>query len=223
MLCSSCHSASGRSNTCSFSFKQRAQFRQLVAPFHRGRGDQADHEGRAGADRGHDQDGRHGAGNPVAFEKARRRRQHGADDERHHDREEERLGGIEHGDDADDQQRHQREGDDLGAADDRRQFGLAVGHRRAFASARWTFDVRRVLPCAQRLCVHPPPCVARASVVRATPCALQAQAWWTNALRAARAQWFSPAPDGDDMAAATSSANRTLITGQEQQSSIAEA
>ena len=50
MLCSSCQSASGRSNTCSFSFSMRSQLRQAVAPFHQGRGDQADDEGR---DRAH--------------------------------------------------------------------------------------------------------------------------------------------------------------------------
>ena len=211
MLCNCCHSASGRSNTCSFSFSCAASSGSLLLHSIDGRGDQADHEGGAGADRGHDQDGRHGAGNAAALEKACRRRQHGADDERHHDREEERLGGVENGDDADDQQRHQRKGDDFGAADDRRQFGLAVGYRRAFRLWRAGLsDVRRAV--ALRSAVLRSSAALRCSgdVVRATPCALQAQAWWTNALRAARAQWFSPAPEGDDMAAAMSSANRTL-------------
>ena len=84
----------------------------------------------AGADGGHDQDRRHRAGNAVPLQKAGGRRQHGADHERRHDGQEESLGGIEHGDNADDQQRHQRKSHDFGAADDRRQFGFAVGQRR---------------------------------------------------------------------------------------------
>ncbi len=92
MPCSSCHSASGRSNTCSFSFSMRSQLRQAVAPFHQRRGNQADDEGRDRADREHDQDRGHGAGNAAPLEKARGRRQHGAHHERRHDREKECLG-----------------------------------------------------------------------------------------------------------------------------------
>ena len=119
----------------------RSQLRQAGAPFHQRRGDQADHEGDAGADRGHDQYGADGAGNSVPLEKARGRRQHGADHERRHDRQKERLCDIEHRDDADDEQRDQREGDHLRAADHRRQFGFAVGQRRAsrHSSGKRTF------------------------------------------------------------------------------------
>ena len=114
-----------------FVLQQRAQFRQSGAPFHQRRGDQADHEGDAGADRGHDQNRRHRAGNPAPLQKAGGRRQHGADHEGRHDRKEEGLGDIENGDDADHQQRDQREGHHLGAADHRRLFGFAVRQRRA--------------------------------------------------------------------------------------------
>ena len=110
---------------------ERAEFGKPRAPFdHRG-GDQPDHEGDHGAGRGHDQDRGHRARNAVLLEIACRRRQHGADHERHHDRQEERLGGIEHGDDADDEKGDQRERHHLGAADHRRLFVLAVGQRLA--------------------------------------------------------------------------------------------
>ena len=123
MPCSCCQSANGRSNTCSCSFRMRSELRQAVAPFHQGRGDQADDEGDDRAHGRHDQNRDDRAGNAASLEKARGRRQHGADHEGRHDREKERLGGVEHGDDADDEQRDQREGDDFGAPDHRRQFG----------------------------------------------------------------------------------------------------
>ena len=104
--------------------KQRAEFGQPRTPFHQGRGDQPDHEGDRGADRGHDQDRRHRAGNSVPLEKTGGRRQHGADHECRYHRKEERLGGVENGDHANNQQRDQGKGDDLGAANDRRLFGL---------------------------------------------------------------------------------------------------
>ena len=130
MLCSCRHSASGRSNSMEFFPEQRSQLRQARAPLHQGRRDQADDEGDTGADRGHDQNRRHRAGNSTPLEKSGGRRQHGADHECRHDREKERFRGVENGDDADDQKRDQRKGDDLRAANNRRQFALAVGQRR---------------------------------------------------------------------------------------------
>ena len=113
---------------------------ELVAPLHQRRGNQADHEGDAGAGRGHDQDRRRRTRNPVSPEQARRRRQHGADDERHGDGKKERLCSIKHANDTDQQQRHQRERHHLRPADHRRLFGLAVGHGRALR-AHWEADV----------------------------------------------------------------------------------
>ena len=90
----------------------------------------------AGADRGHDQDRRYRARNPVPLEKTGGGRQHGADNESHHDGEEECLGGPENGDHSNHQQGDQREGDHLGAPDNRGQFGVAVGQRCAHHFAR---------------------------------------------------------------------------------------
>ncbi len=112
--------------------QQRAQLRKLAAPFHRGRGDQADHESNAGAGSRHQQHGSERAGDPMTFQKTGGRRQHGADDESHRHRQEKCLGEIETGDDADDEQADEGDRHHLGAADDRRQFALAVGDRGAF-------------------------------------------------------------------------------------------
>ncbi len=131
MACSSCHSASGRSNTWSLSFRSDPSSGSRVHPLHQRRGDQADHEGCGRADRAHDQHRRHRAGDPTPLEIAGGRRQHGADHEGGHNREEERLGDIEDGDDADDQQRDQCEGHQLGAPDHRRQFASALSQWRA--------------------------------------------------------------------------------------------
>ena len=64
------------------------------------------------------------------FEKAGGRRQHGADHEGHHHRKEESLGDIEHRRDGDQQQPDQRDRDHFLAADQWRQFGGALRHRR---------------------------------------------------------------------------------------------
>ncbi len=69
------------------------------------------------------------------LEEARRRRQHGAGDEGHHHGQEERPSDIEYGNDRDQQQPGECESDELGAADHRRQLGMAVGKRFAFAVA----------------------------------------------------------------------------------------
>ena len=62
------------------------------------------------------------------------------------------LATIENGDDADDEQRDQREGDHLGAPDHRRQFVSAVGQRRTgrFAGRRTLVgkDTQLALPAA---------------------------------------------------------------------------
>ena len=112
--------------------QQPPELRKLAAPFHRGRGDQADHEGDPGAGGRHDQHGGDRARNAVALQETGGRRQHGADDEGHRDRQEERLGKIEARNDADDQQADEGDRHHFGAADDRRQFASAVGDRRAF-------------------------------------------------------------------------------------------
>ena len=95
MLCNSCQSASGRSNTCSLSFSRAPSSGSRVLHSISGEEIRPTMKHRGGADRGHDQDRADGAGNAVALEEARGRRQHGADHEGHHDRQEERLGEIE--------------------------------------------------------------------------------------------------------------------------------
>ena len=119
-----------------FLLQYGSQLRELAAPFHDGRGNEADRENSPGACRRHDQDGRDGARNPISLQEARRRRQHGADDEGHRDRQKEGLREIEPNDHNDDQQGDERKGHDFGAADDRRQFTLAVGQRRALRLVR---------------------------------------------------------------------------------------
>ena len=107
--------------------QHRSQLRQARGPLHQRGGDQADHEGDAGARRRHDQHGRNGARDPMPFQQSRGRRQHGADHERRRHREKKGFGDVEHGDDTDRQQRDQGKGDDLRALDHRRQFILAFG------------------------------------------------------------------------------------------------
>ena len=67
-----------------------------------------------------------GRGIRLPLQIAGGRRQHGADHESRYDRKKEGFGNIEHRDDADDEQPDQGECHDLGAANDRRLFGLAV-------------------------------------------------------------------------------------------------
>ena len=150
-----------------FFLQYGSQLRKLAAPFHDGRGDQADREDSPGACRRHDQDGRDRARNPIALQEARRRRQHGADDEGHRNRQKEGPREIEPDDHDDDQQGDQRKGHDFRAADHRRQFALAVGDRRAFAP-RSQAGVRRAT-------------VLSAEIWRP-------KAWWARAWRA-RAWW----------------------------------
>ena len=166
--------------------QQRPQLRKLAAPFHRGRGDHADHEGGPGAGGCHDQHGGDRARNAAALQETSGRRQHGADDEGHRDRQKERLGEIEAGDDADDQQTDEGDGHHFRAADERRHLGLAVGDRRAFVT------VGGLALTGQRFCRRRfgSQRLRRSKAWRSK--AWLAQAWWE-----CRSQWFSPARGGD--------------------------